>query len=592
MNIIQNFNKISGAARMIQNLVFSGIREFNSNPFGFQTQNNIFGRLVVSGNKALDLFLFDKNIPSFSIDAILLLSKDFIQKKIIPKNTPSIQESILANSIQNFFQSNPPESILEEIGDHFSNLFNQQIDYRKLTDPYANMIYVVQMDGIMNAMQRNICKDQFVTKIPCYSCQVIYKVERSIVDGKFVWMIIFTLQIFSALSFMGPVVEGNPINVDFFRIRIANDFLQVQDFLNRLAIEISPQLFVILPTHTLNFTIDINSIPDEERRNINLENYQNFISLPMTKYSCTVINFLYPSFNNYAFDLQYSQLKNSPQALNRVEESTYNELFKDGNNLSKTEINNYVRAQTDVNNPLIFQEYERKFMEKKLKNVGIINNLNTIVLKNDNKNKNINNSKLKNARSLCEKYFATNISINQLKNNRNNGVKSKYNRESRDNYYGKPIYDMFRLTDAISLLNLQQNTKKYAETIFKFTTFGYIRFFMDNYEQFAEMPASVCLDDVDVGQTYFLSMPLEQGGKYSVSRNGMDQDGYLIVIRPQNVYANVREVDMGDNKKIDFYNFKVKLEGKIGSYQKVELVDGTSYLDQIKILLFSEIVSI
>jgi len=581
MDIIDNFTKITGAKRMVQNLVFSSIRDFNSNPSLSQTHNPLFGKLIVSGGKALDLFVADP-INTFQIDTNLLLSNESIDKLFVPKNTPIINEIIIINAINNWFRSNSPEQQLQEIANNLTKQFNQKVDFSSMTDPYSNMIYVIQLDAIMQLINPNVCKNTFVANKPCYSCKVVHKIEKSIVEGRNIWSMKFKFQIGMALSYLGPILEINKKEINFFEIRVPDGFLQFQNYLGRLSVEISPQLPVLLPTHILNFTMDLRMITDQKKRTDLEEKLRDFIKLPLTKYSCNVVDLLYPKFDEIAFQTQYQLMKSNPSALNSLERRTFEQLFK-SNKLSGIEMKDYLEKMAKSVNPLILRDYERKFIEDKLKRIGIITDLTKRVIRNSSKNQNINMTKLPDARALCEKYFGTKITVADFSKNQSSGLVSKYNEMRLDNYYSKNVYDSFRTPGLLNLLILQQNNKRYDKPIVKFTSFGFIRFFMENYQQFTQIPNVMDIDDLDEGATYFLSMPFEED--YMVSRNSMDMNGFLLIIKP----IGRNNIRSDQTLKIDFYNYKIKLERKIRSYQKIETTDGRVFIDPVQILLFTEI---
>jgi len=385
---------------------------------------------------------------------------------------------------------------------------------------------------------------------------------------------------------MGPI-PNLVKEVDFFEIHIADGFLQFQNYLNRFSIEISPQLPVILPTLVLNYKMDLDCLMDEKKKATELEKFEEFITLPLTKYSCTVVGLLYPNFDIQNFELKRRQYKNIPVALDKLERNTYEKLFLQ-DSFSKMEMENYVGKETTATNPLIIQEYEKKFIKKKLKNIGLISNLNKVVIKNSTKNQKVYDEKLSDARDLCKKYFGTSVLLKNFKNNSNKGVKTGYVEDNKDNYYSRLVYGMFR-EQFLNILVLQQNDNRIDGHIIKFTSFGYMRFLTENYTMPNPELLISGLDDLDEGAVYFLSMPLEDMGDYRVSRNFMDQNGFLLIIKTQKIRNNVRMVESSEKNKINFYNYKIRLEKRFPSYQKIELEDGSVYLDQINILLFSEI---
>ena len=176
-----------------------------------------------------------------------------------------------------------------------------------------------------------------------------------------------------------------------------------------------------------------------------------------------------------------------------------------------------------------------------------------------------NRDELKNIKKRCK---------NKVINNRD----TKYSTYSKAvNYYPFKYYGMYNQPIPISYSTIGQLAED--KMFFKFVSLSYLKLFVQN-----GIPVS--LDEVEDNEQYFLNLPLDEMNSDEISRDFLNQDGFLILIKKFEMLKatpNVKKTDKGN-----FFNCGIKLVEKKKIYIKI-LIDGRDVYDYINVLVFEQV---
>lgn len=645
------FIKDKGVSRLITNLVYPTIRNFNFNPdiYNIPGEEPLFHKIIIKGSKAFDLMLDNPTENTFDVDADIFLNKELI--KDITAGTPT------------FIQSSPKikekiegcERQLNHLANVMTKEFNKKVNFSAMDDNnYTNMMYIIQLDAIVNKYKSPMCKNAFlipstVDKDRCYNCKVVNEIKlisipisEEVKSMKKLWLLKFAFQFDFKETFIKRDWLPKGLKIPFFDITVANPYLQIENYNGTLDMEISPQLFIIRPNLILDNLVDMASQPEFYKKKEAKNRYNKLIHQSFGKYNCAILNKISSKKNSNNSIIRRRQLiKNNPIVLARSNEELFKQKFVE--NMEK-ELDNFILNKLEGNNkkkildslpPQQKQEYKKQFIQKKLKNISAIGNnhitTNAAMVKTQFSNilepyKNFVNvfynahsnyeEEYRNAKEKCSKFYdlqkeftISNVDLSANNTNKlSDGILTKYKKDTTtDNFYPRMFYNIYSQSIQLQSLFFGRNTDVYRIPIIKFTSFGYWKFFtnIESQERIRNSvwPTPVCLDELEEDSKYFVNINIpDTVDKKSkiISRNFLNQRGFLIVIYPLSylkkpVKHNVRqvelEVNIGNKKEkraYKFFNSNVKFIKKIPSYQKV-IIDGTAYLDRIDICVFHEL---
>jgi len=652
----ENFKTDIGAHRLITNLVFPTIRNFNFNPTKYLPPNNLFQKITIKGSKAFNLMLENPSInPSLDVDTDIFLNKDIINNINPNKKVVNLYE-ILPQITKIIDDVNVQEQ-LEYLAVEFEKEFNSKVNFTNLiqnSNNYTNMMYIIQLDAIMNKYI-NSCKNGYLVpsiedKKRCYNCKVVHTIKQipiQISDTtkslKKAWLLKFAFQFDFKETFITREWADKGLTIPFFDITVANPFLQIENFKNKLDVEISPALYIIRPNLILDNLLNMASQPDFFKKNKAKNRYNKFMHIPFDQYSCSIIDKLSPKKNQSNFNeiaKKRMLIKNNPVALARSEEELYKQQF---GNATQKELDNFILDKLDGNNTMLQkltpqqkQEYKKQFIHTKLSNIGKISNINKHITTNisgvETRYSNIlapykeylnvfynahsnYNKELQKSQEKCSQFtdLQKQFSLSNVNYSKNNvdklsgGILTKYKKDTTaDNYFPLMFYNIYKQTYEIQSLFYGSKLETYKSPIIKFTSFSYWKFFTNiespNRIKNTVWPKPQCLDNLEINQTYFFNtkLPDINTSFNIISRDFLSQHGFLIIIYPNsylqqpikpNIRKNTINVKIGnktEKKEYKFYNNNVKFIKKIPSYQKV-VIDGKVYLDAINILIFHEL---
>ena len=398
----------TGARRMINNLVFTTITNFN---YLNNNSDSLYNKIIVKGGKALGI-VQGNALESFDIDGDLFLSKEKMDE-IMPKNVQVVQGTNIFPEIEKY--TNPlktDEEVKEQldmIGEEIAKKLEEKIKMPE--KEYDNSLYRVQLDAIVSKYLSDKCLAQYAlyrnNTNTCYDCKIIHKIDSIVIEKTEngqrtqhqVWMFKFTLYFefkYAHTNFKLEMNETkrfpNSLKIAFFDLTVANPYLQVENYKNRLDIQLSPHFFIIRPTLIINNLIDMASQPSFHKRNSAKTKYEKFIRLPFTNYNCEVIKKLSPvnmqeeqELNNIS--RRRAQIINNPVALARTEQEMYNKI----KNTDDEELNAFIRQKMNgdgnkrnisVLTPIEKENLTKMFIRDKLHKLGLIGNLNKHIQSN------------------------------------------------------------------------------------------------------------------------------------------------------------------------------------------------------------------
>lgn len=557
-------NKIDkiGFQRLTSNLVISLIREFNESPSKYLNQyDTFFSKIVLKGKKAFNLLLLDYP-DTDHIDADIFINKDTLDE--IMSKWSTIAEF---NKLKNLGTKNI--EILNYLGKKIKESIDKKINFKKLTEEgeLSNVFYMIQLDAIFS-LYKDICKDSYLTpqleeKLRCFNSFVTYDI-----DSKKTNCLQFYLQIqFRETPFPHQVdwlqeqfnnakhmFIKNVVKIPFLSIKVAEPYLQIEEYKKRLSLEISPHLYVYNPLLVINNVVALEQ--DEDM----VEEYKSVIRKPFNDYKCSVVGkipfYLAKEMNELDKLAQVQQPRNKSHPLYKTHITDLYEKYintSDNKNLHQMEkeLNN-----AGVNPSKHFQSFENPLEKYK-------NYLNSFTNAHSNKNE------LQKAKKNC-------------KDTKVNNRKPKFIPYSNaDNYYPLKYYGMFNqpVPVPISFSTFGQIVEN--KLFFKFISLSYLKLFVEK-----EKKKPMSLDKVEINGKYFLNLPLDELNSDIISRDFLNQDGFLILIKESEFHKatpNVKKTDKGS-----FFNCLLKLVEKNKTYIKI-LIDDREVLDHINILVFEQV---
>ena len=642
-----------GARRLINNLAFTAINNYN---YKHSSQSeNTYNKIIVKGGKALQL-IQGKPTESFDVDGDLFLSRD-VMEEILPQNKTIISGTEIVPKLEEY--TNPLKTQednvnqLYQIAQEISDEMNSRLKNGK--NSYDNMIYRVQLDAIVSKYLTQYCLPAFVLYNPqgnCYDCKVIHKLDSRVIEvnaegrriQQQVWIIKFTLYFEFKPSYSKTPLEmneskrlPNSLKIAFLDLTVANPYLQIENYKNRLDIELSPKFYILRPTLIINNLVDMASQPDFHKRNIAHQKYEQFIRLNFTDYDCEVISKLSPKNMQQEQELntiaqQRAQLKNNPIAMAKTEEELYRKIVGINGN-SNANINKDVEQYAQTKNinweqlqPIEKVNLRKQFIHNKLKQLGAIGNLNKHI-RTDVKQMTVQYSEvlapfekyldiftnahanytdeIKNARKKCEPYKVSdkylhmkNVVNKSFISEEKKGILTKYIKQTtKCNFYPFWQYSFLQNSNQLQYFFMNK-TENYSSPIVKFTSFSYCRFITKPFTTVstANYPQPVTLDDLEINHEYYFNMniPQEDEKPFLVPRDFLNQDGFLIIIYPaerkQNVHVEkVKEQRNGKEieKTYKYFSSNIMLKVKLPSYINVQ-IDNEKVLDKINLLVFQE----